>query len=347
MHALQVCGLAALISVPEDSAAPPVGEGSPVYAAAAEGHEHLVDSTRFEIHELAETSMQARLVGRPQALADCSFEAADSTALRLSHDTVALGVGAFGGGFDECRELYGDFLAAAGGAVVQPGSIGMRCDHLLAEGACIPEMRVLYSLVCTGQFSRLLRFEPADDADRAAPSAQRTTNLGTLIEKALAAADATAVCMLLVAESAGLVGAGLRRSPAASGAAGTRMAQFPQVRDWLSLAVERLDAGSTVVALGVVAEPASVPEHALAFLRPLHRDMAWHAHLHAAPFRYRALPCGRIKPAQVVPALFDSGSASTVLHLLGDDRDPSQIQDSHFVRGACWVAPLDFSQVRA
>lgn len=363
---LQLTGLTSMIDAPEDSPAVEAPSGSwsasgPASDTASAGpaapaavHEHLADGTRFQVHELADAAMRLRLIGRPQALADCAFEAGDSTPLALTADTLAVGVGAFGSGFEDCRELYGDFLAAAGGAVVQPGGIGMRCDHLLAEGAYVPEMQVLYSLVCTGAFSRLLRFEPAQ-AQQGGPGghsgasaslpASQAVGLEALIEQALSAVDAPAACVLLVAESAGLIGAGLRRSPAASGAAGTRLTQFPQVRDWLSLAVERLDAGSTVVAVGVVAEPASVPEPVRAFLRPLHRETPWHAHLHAAPLRHRPLPRGRIEPSRVVPPLFNTGSASTVLHLLGDDRDPSQIQESRFVRGACWVAPLDLSQV--
>ena len=142
---LQLTGLTSMIDAPEDSPAVEAPSGSwsasgPASDTASAGpaalaavHEHLADGTRFQVHELADAPMRLRLIGRPQALADCAFEAGDSTPLALTADTLAVGVGAFGSGFEDCRELYGDFLAAAGGAVVQPGGIGMRWVDFFEE----------------------------------------------------------------------------------------------------------------------------------------------------------------------------------------------------------------------
>ena len=38
--------------------------------------------------------------------------------------------------------------------------------------------------------------------------------------------------------------------------------------------------------------------------------------------------------------LFESAVLQGVLHLLGDDREPSGVGQSEFVRGACWLGPI-------
>ena len=63
-------------------------------------------------------------------------------------------------------------------------------------------------------------------------------------------------------------------------------------------------------------------------------------HLHAAPFKYRPLQKGLIELEKTVRPLFEGESAQGIVHLLADDRDPGNIEQSKLVRGACWFAPL-------
>jgi hypothetical protein len=61
-------------------------------------------------------------------------------------------------------------------------------------------------------------------------------------------------------------------------------------------------------------------------------------HVHAAAFSYRPLKKGRIDLAATIRTLFESETLHGVLHLIGDDREAGR--ESEFVRGACWVAPV-------
>jgi hypothetical protein len=140
--------------------------------------------------------------------------------------------------------------------------------------------------------------------------------------------------VVLVAESAGLVGAALRRSPAVDAAA----FQYPEIRTWLSFSTERLYARSLALVAGVASTAPSSPFASL--LRPLGEAADLSGHFHAAAFSYRPLPQGAIDLKSTVTSLFESENLQGVLHLLADDRQSAGPQQSEFVRGACWLGPI-------
>jgi hypothetical protein len=138
----------------------------------------------------------------------------------------------------------------------------------------------------------------------------------------------------MVAESAGLVGAALRRSPAAQSAS----FQYPDIRTWLSFSTERLYARSLALVAGVGSSAPSGPLASL--LRPLGAAPGPFGHFHAAAFSYRPLQKGEIDLKSTVAALFESENLQGVLHLLTDNRQAAGPQQSEFVRGACWISAL-------
>jgi len=297
------------------------------------GRQHASASTRFEVFDLEGGGMVCHTQGDPARLDGCRFTADDCQRLSLPSSTLALGLGALGGSFDECRNDFGEFMALGGSAVCLPGNGSTQCDFLVAEGSYVPEIQSLYSLACDGQFGHLVRFEAID--------AQHPTGLTELTQAALALVDAPAACIAIAAESGGLIGAALRRSPAA-GAQADAPWEFPAMRQWLSFSTERLDAGSMVIAAGVVAHQARSPQALAPFLRPVGVAGSPLGHVHAVPFRYKPLPEGLIELQRAIKPFIDSESAQTVLHLLCDDRDADAPEESRFIRGALWVAPLTF-----
>jgi hypothetical protein len=56
----------------------------------------------------------------------------------------------------------------------------------------------------------------------------------------------------------------------------------------------------------------------------------------------KPLPEGLIDLQRAIKPFIDSESAHSVLHLLCDDRDTQAPEESRFIRGALWVAPLTF-----
>jgi anti-anti-sigma factor len=295
--------------------------------------QHASATTRFEVFDLGGDGMACRTQGDPARLDGCRFTADDCQRLSLPASTLALGLGALGGTFDDCRNDFGEFLALGGSAVCLPGNGSTQCDFLVAEGGYVPEIQSLYSLACEGQFGHLVRFEAID--------AQHPTGLTELTQAALALVDAPSVCIAIAAESGGLIGAALRRSPAAEAQADAPWG-FPAMRRWLSFSTERLDAGSMVIAAGVIARENGCPESLVPFVRPVGVAGSPLGHVHGAPFRFKPLPQGLIDLQRTIKPFIDAESAHGVLHLLCDDRDPDQPEESRFLRGAMWVAPLTF-----
>src|SRR5262249_6130441 len=150
-------------------------------------------------------------------------------------------------------------------------------------------------------------------------------------------ARAERIGLVLVAESAGLMGAALRRSPVSGAVNGSPFA-FPQVRDWLTITTERAHRHSTALIVGVACRGSPGPLAPL--LRPLARDGTLWGHCHAAAFSYRPLPRGELELAPTVTALFERDSLQGILHLVADHREAVGLGESEFVRGGGWFAPI-------
>jgi hypothetical protein len=247
----------------------------------------------------------------------------------LGGDSFAVGVGALGQSFEECQGRFGEFLAAAGAAAYLPTDGTNVPDYFLLGGSTVPRVRLCYGLVCDGPFARLARFE-----SRREPA---TVTLTELVDAALEQVQADRVGMVLIAESAGLMGAALCRSPALDSPPPDPFAH-PQVRDWLTFTGEHVLRGTTTLIAGIAARAAR------GSLAPLLRSLGSAptpvGHFHAAAFSYRTLPKGEIDLQTTVAALFEHQSLQTILHLLGDYREGTGLGESEFVRGACWMGPL-------
>jgi anti-anti-sigma factor len=278
----------------------------------------------------AERPLRCRSVGNASLLLGCRrFGPESCPAVALGGDSFAVGVGALGQSFEDCQGRFGEFLAVAGAASYLPTDGTNVPDYFLLGGSTVPRVRLCYGLVFEGHFARLARFEARRDAG--------TVTLTELVEAGLELAQADCVGLVMVAESAGLMGATLRRSPALDGPPDDPFAH-PRIRDWLSFTGEHVARGATTVVVGVAARGDG---GALApLLRPLGAGPSPVGHFHAAAFSYRTLPRGEIDLQPTVAALFEQQSLQSILHLLGDYRETAGMGESEFVRGACWVGPI-------
>lgn len=325
---LEMAGMAGmLLAAAPVAAAPALADPAPTVEAFTHA------TVRGELHPQGGHGMRARPYGDPGLLASAAFTAAHNSTLEVQPDLVAVGLGAFGEHYAECQARYGEFLAVAGAAAYQPGDGSRTCDTLLTQGSYVPQLQSLYGLACSGSFTQLARFEPAEGTEQ--------VSMGALAELVLELAGADLACLVLAGESAGLAGASLRRSPTADG---TNTAQaplgFPEVRQWLSFTTEKAHVRASAVVCGVVAKAGKVPESLAPFLRPLGAGCAVECHLHAAAFRFRALPRGNLSVAAALRPWFEHDTVQDVLHLLADDREADATLESAFTRGALWVAPL-------
>jgi anti-anti-sigma factor len=189
-------------------------------------------------------SMTCQAVGHPELLGNGGFRAAHCRPMLLPDPCLAVGLGAFGNGFEDCQNRFGEFLAAGGAATYQPTDGGNVADYLLATEALVPEVQVLYGLVCHGSFAHVAQF--------GAKQEHGSIQLAELIADCLSIARTDRAAIVLVAESAGLLGASLRKPPveqrAARFASGcpSRRSEFTCARrPWSSESSDRRKARSS------------------------------------------------------------------------------------------------------
>jgi anti-anti-sigma factor len=282
----------------------------------------------YEIYDLdPRAALVCRAIGDARQLVTGGFT--DASVLGGgAPPAFAVGVGAFGDSFDDCRARFGEMLSVAGATVYLPADGTNVPDYLVARGELASDVRMLYGLAGSGRFSHVVRFE--------ARAPGTPLGLSSVLGACLEIAETAAIGVAIVAETVGLVGASLRRSPVDAPRDGDFFTH-PGVRDRLSFTAEPAFTRGVALAAGVVARsPEAAPGGAA--LRPLGRGCA--GHLHAAAFPFRAIKKGRIDLGETVAALFESDQPLGVLHLLGDDREAAGAGESELVRGACWLGPV-------
>jgi anti-anti-sigma factor len=302
------------------------GEEAPRAAAPGESRQFEIEGIRFESFDLERrAAMRCRMLGDPIKLQRTGYGPEDCRPIETGASTMVMGLGAFGRDYHECRGRFGELLATGGVAAYQPTDGTNHPDYLLSAGAFVPTPQLLYGLACEGSFERLLRFDAGVGGTPA--------SLGSVVRGCLDRQDAEIVGIVIVAESAGLIGAKLRKSPDAD----PLRCDLPAVREWLSFSPERVHGHGVALLVGVVATSRCALDP---FLRPLEAERPLTAHFHAAAFPYRPLRKGQIDLRESVGALFEAETVQSVLHLLNDDRRIVGGGQSALVRGACWISPV-------
>lgn len=248
-----------------------------------------------------------------------------SSPISIYRDTFAIGVGALGANHEECADVFGEFVAGAGGAAFMPTDGTATPDYMLSAVGLVPTVQALYAIAFRGAPSHQLRFE-AQTPDAGVP-------LSDVVRACVSLAETQTVGIVMAADIAGLVCARLRRSPARGDAVDFT---FPAVREWLSFTPEREFARFSSLVVGVAS---ASPSATLApFVRPISDD--YHGHFHAVVTAFRSLPRGKLQIPDIVAAWLQPRSVISVVHLLRDARSIEGAGESEFQRGACWIFPI-------
>lgn len=316
---IDLCHLSPLLLSQQPAAPPPVSQAEP--------RRFTTSAASFELIERSATrTLTCEVIGDPALLKSSGFGPQDCRTVRFPASTFGFGLGAFGTSFEDARARFGEFLAVEGSAAYLPTDGTNVPDFMISRGDLVPELNTLYGLRCEGDFSYLLRFEVSTPAD--------AISLADIVGTALEVSGSPTIGLVMLAESGGLVGASLRRSPAPESAS----FQYPDIRTWLSFSTERLFARSLALVTGVASSARS--GRVASLLRPLGAHPGRFGHFHAAAFSYRPLHKGEIDLKSTVTALFESENLQGVLHLLTDHRQSAGPQQSEFTRGACWISAL-------
>ena len=286
-----------------------------------------IETGTIDVYNLAAaSSMDCHLIGDPRLIYSGSVDASNCQTRQLSDSSIALGLGAFGTNYDDCRSRFGEFVGVGGCCAYLPTDGTSVPDYLVSAEKFLPEVQVLYGIECHGAPTQLLRFECRHDA---------RLPLRELVTQCLKISGASTLVIAMLAEASKVVGAALSSSPAVAPA---RM-DFPHVRDWISFLPAAAGVRSTVVMGGIASTdpwPALAP-----FLRPLDGEPGPVGHFHTALFPHRPIQRGFLELAATAHGMFQSQAISSVLHLLNDRRPITGAGETTFVRGACWIAAID------
>lgn len=319
---LQLAGLGMLLE----------GGAGPVAPASERPSLPLVfpqPGTAGEIYELNPNArLQVDCRGDSAAWLEGRTSASACTSVEFPAEAFGLGLGALGADRSTTGQRLGEFLAAGGAAVCQPADGTRKPDYMLLQGSLTPTVQMAYGLLARGGFSRLLRFDKGP---------QETSVPLSVVVQACLETCGGAIGMVMVAETAALVGAALQKTPGAR--PGRRIFDFPDVRDWLSFTAEAAFASTTCLIVGLAADEAHASR--LQLLRPLVQSGRLYGHFHAAAFPYRPLRKGRIDLAATVSRLFDGEQVLGLLHLLNDWRSATGAGESRLLRGACWCGAIE------
>ena len=328
----QVRLLKVLVSDPEQARA-----GSPIGNRTRSLEAHIAATPLLELqtYSLDEgASLRCHIVGDPQPIFDSTFSDQNCRSIGFSDKSLAVGVGALGPDFAAVRPRFREFLAVAGAVAQSAQSQRELPDFSLSQGEFTPRTQVLYGLQCDGEFSHLIRFRPVSSTVR--------VPLSEVVSECLRQAGCPSAGIVMLAESAGLLGAHLRQSPAADAASPSQRFEFPEIREWISFSPERVYSRNLVLIVGVAQATATAPSSPSmdALLRPIDANGTLCGHLHAAVFPYRPLKKRTLDLQDSVRELFNSGTIQDVLHLLRDDRSIIGTGESELLDGACWISPI-------
>jgi anti-anti-sigma factor len=288
----------------------------------------------YEVYPLApDATLQCQPIG-DAASTMYGSGAQNCQTLQFANSTFAIGLGAIGDDFEDCKRRVGEFINAGGAVAYLPTDGTNVPDFLLAQGGQAPEVQVCYGLACHGSnsqpFSSLIRFEAKDGVP---------IPLTALLGSCLELAHSEQIGVVIIAETAGLIGAALRRSPFTANGKQEPFG-FPGIRDWLTFTAEPAYANRVALVAGVVLRGGS--QTLTSFIRPFNTPggVPLAGHFHAAAFSYRPVQRGVIELKASIKSLFEGQSLEGILHLLTDDRAISGAGESAFIRGACWMAPI-------
>ena len=287
------------------------------------------ENIRFEAISLnPEARLSCRVIGDPAQLLGDRFREEDCRSVAFSNSSFGLGLGAFGSSFADCAGRFGEFLAVGGAVAYLPSDGTNVPDYMMAAGTFIPQIEVLYSILCEGDFQMVVHFERKDIGGAA--------KLDELVEGCLEIAGSETLGVVMIAESAGLIGTALQRSPALRDSE-TALFAFPQVRDWLSFAAEPVFTRALTLVVGVAARKA--PALLMSLLRPLGQSELI-GHFHAAAFSYRPVKKREMDLQAATASLFEAETPQALLHLLNDDREITGAGQSQLAAGTCWIGPI-------
>ena len=285
---------------------------------------YIADGFRFmPTQENESARMKISLQGDPELMRGGQFTT--SSSLEFGNDRYAVGIGAIGSDFDDCKHRFGEFLALGDAVAYMPGDKSGVPDYTLRTGELIPRIESLYAIIAEGKFGTRYRF--LSDGN------ERTIGLSALLDAVRSHQKREDLVFMMIAESGGLVGTALNSSPVE----GNTPFSFPEIRDRINFTTEPAHPRMLAVCTGIISNGKT--DNLLPYIRPLTPEKELFGHVHCAVFPYHTLKKRNLEMKDTLHMLFEESEILDILHLTNDTREIQGLGESQFIHGYIWCAP--------
>lgn len=281
----------------------------------------------FQFIKSDKKEMTIRVSGDPNLINEGGYKEENSTTEVFDGSKYALGLGAIGENFEDCKERFGEYLAVSNAAIYLPTDGTKSADYILRSNKLLPKVSSLYSIVMEGEFGYFLNFD-CKEGEQDIPLSEIVT---TLFENQ----NCKALSFVMLAETSGLCGCSLNVSPINEN--NTNPFLFPSIKENINFTTEPEYSGCLTLTTGIINRDIEELE---SYTKPL-LGTDLHAHFHTAVFDFMAIQRNDFDLDRVVEKLLEGSRLKGLLHLLDDDRPHDGIGESTFKRGACWISPVN------
>jgi anti-anti-sigma factor len=275
----------------------------------------------------SEHKTEVSVFGNPDLIKTSAYTETDSQLNKASENQFSIGLGALGESFEDCKNRFGEYIQLGKNMAYLPGDGSKKPDYIVGTGQLIASYTALYGIHFKGDFSHIVRFESENNNDNIC--------LSDLAENLSKIAGSKQIAIVMIAESAGLIGASLNASPVDRKSIFT----FPEIKETINFTTEPAHNKSLTISVGIISEGSK--GEIMKFLRPMTPLKSVFAHLHTAVFTYLPIKKTDINLHETIDYLFDTSELKDILHLTNDTREITGQGESRFVHGFCWIAPFD------
>ncbi len=287
-----------------------------------------INDFSFNLSKLSENGKTAiEFYGDPELVKESGFTADDARLLKSEENQFAIGLGAIGDSYQECKNRFGEYLMLGKNIAYLPADGSKKPDYMLSSGKLIASLTELYGLHFTGKFSHILRFD--------SKISNATIGISELVAGINKLSKFNNFAIVMVAESGGLIGTSLNSSPVD----GKRIFDFPEIKDTFNFTTE--PAYNEMLSLSVGCFSFAENEENKRFLRPMKTNSGIIGHIHSAVFPYVPLKKTNISLSETIDQLFHNSELTDILHLANDTREITGLGESQFVNGFCWIVPIE------
>ncbi|MFP5213891.1 MAG: STAS domain-containing protein, partial [Acidobacteriota bacterium] len=228
-----------------------------------------INGIGFQIEQRRAEAGRLTTVGSVRPLADSGYAEGDVIGVRPGAFRFGVGLATLGDDFQDYGNLFGEALVVDHSLFFYPAVKRAAVDFMLASGnEDDMEYRFLHGFGFSGSMKYVAFFERTDGF----------IELSRLVDSLFEISDANVLGIVLLAESKGLWGMHLRRSPIEANRPpnGKPIFDAENFPDWMNFPVEPGDINHSVLATGIaVRERKSAPE---GLLDHLPQDSNFHIH---------------------------------------------------------------------